>query len=218
MIQFNLQIEGQKKIRITSPASWRELTLGQLIDMETKWDGNNIVDLFSIVTGVDIKDIKNSTTQGLEDTMLAICSFALNQPNWESLPRPEKIQIGEKFYDTPKSIERKMFGQKLMVSQMVIKEGKDLMLKLPKIIAIYMQPIIEGEFDDERLEAIEKQLLNSPAMDCYALGLFFFQKSVSLINIGELSLTESRLHTIPREKLLSALQRLKDYLDTVTST
>ena len=118
MIQFNIKTD-KGNLRITSPASWRELSLKQLIEIETEWDGESAVHLFSIVTGLDIKLLKNSTEKKLEETMLAICAFAYNQPQWDVLPRPQHIELGGKVYKTPDQISKKMLGQKIMASALV---------------------------------------------------------------------------------------------------
>jgi len=216
VIGFTIQTPKGKQ-RITSPASWRELTIQQLIELETEWDGVNPIVLFSIVTGLDVGLLKNSDQEGLEEKMLAICAFAYDQPQWDALPKPKHIEIGGEVYKTPDTINRKLLGQKIMVSQIAIKESADLISQIPRIVAIYMQAVIDGEFKDERMEEVEALVRKSPAMDCYGLGKFFFQKSVNLMNIGAVSLEESPSRTIPIKKLLKGLQRLKDSAPTQTS-
>jgi len=209
MIQFNIHTDKGVQ-RITSPASWRELTLEQLIRLETEWDRESPLALFAIITGLDIQLLENSREKGLEDTMLAICAFAYDQPQWDNLPKPEHFEIAGKIYKAPKNIEEKLLGQKIRVSQIVIKAGEDLLTQLPKIIAIYMQEVIDGKYDGNKVDDLEKEILKSPAMDAYGLGRFFFRKSIDLINIGELSSKQSPTIVIPTTRLLNGLRRLKD--------
>ena len=215
MIQFTIKT-SDGNIRCTSPASWSELNIGQLIKLETEWDRESATQLFSIITGVDEELLKSSKDNGLEDTMLAICAFAYDQPQWDALPRPAKLQIGDEFYNTPDNIDKKTLGQKIMVSQIAIKEDVDLVKSIPKIIAIYMQEVIDGKYDDTRLVEVEESILTSPAIDCYGLALFFFQESGNLINIGEMSLTKSQPLIVPMEKLLSGLAKLQGSAGIVT--
>lgn len=173
MIQFNIKTKD-KTLRVSSPASWREINLGQLIDIETKWDKKNPVQLFSIISGLDIELLKNSKQEGLENKMMAICAFAYDQPNWEQLEKPKYIEIGSEAYITPKDISKKMLGQKIMINQIAIKEGVDLIKHIPRIVAVYMQHVIDGDYKDDRIEEIETLLLKSSAMECFALARFFF--------------------------------------------
>lgn len=209
MIQLNIKKENGKGDRIFCPASWREINLSQLIDIETKWDKKNPIQLFSIITGLDVALLSNSKQKDLEDKMMAICAFAHVQPDWEQLSRPKYIEIGTKAYKTPKDISKKMLGQKIMINQIAIKEGVDLIKHIPKIVAIYMQPIIDGDYKDERIEEIEELLLKSSAMECFALARFFFLRSQNLMNIGQVSLKESQRPIIQIDRLLNGLQKLK---------
>ena len=215
MIQFNAKTDKGIQ-RITSPASWRELTLGQLIKLENEWDGADPIQLFSIITGLDVDLLENSTQEGLENTMMAVCSFAYNRPQWEELPAPSHIQIGDKVYKTPKDISKKLLGQKIRVSQIILKSGNDLISSIPKIIAIYMQEVIDGKYDGTRIDEVEKLVMSCSAIDAYGLGQFFFQRSSNLINIGELSSEKSRPVIIPMKKLWNGLQRLKDSAGILT--
>jgi len=208
MIQFSIKTEDGKH-RVSSPASWREINLGQLIDIETKWDKKDPIQLFSIITGLDIALLSNSNQNGLEDKMMAICAFAYDQPDWEHLDKPKYIEIGTEAYITPTNISKKMLGQKIMINQIAIKEGVDLIKHIPKIVAIYMQPIIDGDYKDERLEEIEELLLKSSAMECFALARFFFLRSQNLMNIGEINLQKSRKPIIQIDRLLNGLHKLK---------
>lgn len=209
MIQFNAKTE-EGTVRVTSPASWRELKLRQLIQLENEWDGQDPIKLFSIITGLDVKLLENSRQEGLENTMLAVCAFAYDRPQWEELPRPHHIEIDGQVYKTPSDISKKLLGQKIRVSQIVIKGGKDLLSSLPKIIAIYMQEVIDDEYDGDKVDALEEKIMDCSAIDAYGLGKFFFQRSSNLINIGQLNLKKSPPLIIPMQKLLNGLQRLKD--------
>ncbi len=154
MIQFSIKTEDGKTLRISSPASWSEINLGQLIAIETKWDKKSPIQLFSIITGLDISLLSNSKEKGLEDKLMAICAFVYDQPDWEHMPVPKRLWIGDEGYTTPKDISKKMLGQKIMINGIAIKEGTDLIKYIPRIVAIYMQPIIDGDFENDRLEYI----------------------------------------------------------------
>ena len=215
MIQFNIKTQEGTK-RVTSPASWRELTLRQLIQLETEWDKESPVQLFSIITGIEVELLENSAQAGLENTMLAICAFAYDQPQWDNMPRPKYIQLGDTNYETPDNISKKLLGQKIIVSQIVLKSGEDMITQLPRIIAVYMQKEVDGKYNDKRLAEVEEMALGAPAMDAYGLGKFFFLKSVDLINTGQLSSEKFQPTLIPMERLLNGLQRLKGSEHTPT--
>lgn len=209
MIQFKIKDKDNKVLRVTSPSSWSELNLQQLIELETEWDGVNPLKLFGIVTGVNVDILANSKQKDLEDKLNAICAFAYNEPLWDKLSKPNLIQIGDQVYKVPTDISKKTLGQKLMINQIAIKEGKELITNIPKIIAIYMQEVVDGKFEDERITDIEKLILNSSAMECFALARFFFLQSKISMSIGEDNLQKSQQRTIPIGRLLNGLQMLR---------
>ncbi len=215
MIGFKIKTD-KEILKIFAPASWREITLEQLIKLESDWDRKNILKLFSIITGLDVELLANSNQSKLEDTMLAVCAFAFDQPAWDTLPRPEYIQIGDDLYKTPDSIDRKLLGQKILLSQLVIKNSEDLVKIMPRTIAIYMQLVIDKRYDAERIDAVEKLVLKSSAMDCYGLAKFFFQNSTGLISFGLLDFQPSVSPPVPMRRILNGWQELKGSLNLQT--
>jgi hypothetical protein len=59
--------KGKKKIII--PESWEDTTTGQFEQM-VKWDQKNLIELFSILSGIPVKVLENTYDPSLEASLI----------------------------------------------------------------------------------------------------------------------------------------------------
>ena len=169
MISFNVNTD-KGKLKITAPSSWEELTVKQLILIKSV-DSDDLIQLFSIVTGIEFDRLNNSKDAKLEAHLYQTIEFLLESPEWEKIKAPRRYNLGGKLYEVP-DISKATLGQNVMLSN-TIANSKDFIGLLPKVIAIYFQPVIDGSFNRHRIPEVEELVLNSAALDAYGVGSFF---------------------------------------------
>ena len=201
MIQFTIQDQHKKTLKITAPHSWRELNLKQLIDIEnTELQKNGLTKLFSIICGVEFADIVNSTDKTMFKKVTDVCSFITSPPDWKRIECPDYIEFGGKNRKVKMDVSKLMHGQIELITE-IGRNKKNLLELIPRIIAIVMQPSIdEGDYNGDRVEEIEKEVLESSGLDAYGLGSFFFQRLERFLNIGILNSIASQKLTTRTEK------------------
>lgn len=185
MIKFT-GVTPQGKQQITAKTNWEELTLEEFIKIETIAPGKiSIIEMFSILSGLHIDVISGTECEEIERQLFEICAgIQKNAPDFKELKPPKKLLIDGKVYDSPLKFNNTMLGQKILLKQLIVDSKKQLLNIIPEVIAIYFQPLMDGKFDDQRIEPVKKLLLQSPALHCYALAQFFFLHSPYLNMIG----------------------------------
>lgn len=171
------------------PTSWEELTLAQSYQIE---EAKSSIEMYSVITGRPVEDLLNDKSLKEEDFWAAV-GFVHNPPDWTKQKKPAFIEISGKRIPLPGFLAKETLGQKVTFSQLV-KEEKDMHALIPKAVAIYMQPKIDGKFIPENLKRVEAQLMQSPCVQVYAAAWFFFRKSRNLMKFGVLGLPERRMN------------------------
>jgi hypothetical protein len=200
MRYFNIYDKDKKKIKLSAPTSWDELTLEQLIQIETM-KKNDVLKLFCILTGLDMSIAENSKDKNLEAAVWQIVNFIANPPDWDSLAIPPIFQIGKEFAKTPLKYSSLTVGQNILISQTIL-NVEDLVTKIPEVLAIIFQPIIDkGEFDSKRLEEIKEEVKKSNGLGAFAIGRFFFQNTKLIKAVGIKDLKAYQSKRTPKPKL-----------------
>jgi len=162
----------------TIPTAWEELTLQQSFDLEGLIDR---LEMYSIITKIPLKEL--DALKGDEMAVYSATQFLTNPPDWAKLPKPKAVFINGKRCRIPK-IAKETLGQKVIISSLIASE-KDLHVLIPKIVAVYLQPVYSGgKFDRDKLKEVEKYLLDSSCVEVYAAAWFFFLKSINLKKFG----------------------------------
>lgn len=91
-------------------------------------------------------------------------------------------------YHLPKDINYSSIGQyedmKAIIGGLI--DGKDpveLAEKYPVIVATYLQPLIQGEYDHRKAEELSKELMEYPCEDISNTANFFLSKFFLLSNV-----------------------------------
>jgi len=216
MVRFEIKTDNGTKSCLC-PESWEEVNLGMLIRMKENWDWkkSNMIGLLSALTFQDYSAISNSQ-RDLWEPLFAVMGFVFTDaPKWHKLKKPKVLRIDGVDCKLPRKIGLTMFGQKVMALQLIGNEELSDYEKIPKILAIYLQPLYDGKFNTERLEHIEHHILYLPAKDAYPIGNFFLKKLLRRKDYGILGLAP--FLWIARTRLFKTLPGVKDWKDLITS-
>ena len=173
MLRFKFK-DGDKIVEATTPTDWAEVTLGQFIDIETKWDRKDLLQLFAILTGVDISVLSNTRTKKILQPIAEATLFIYEPLNWNRLKRPKSIYLHGKELKVPKNLGMELFGQKVMLLQKMQENEDDWRPIIPFGLALYFQPLYDGKFSRDRVEVFEEKILKIPALLAYPIAFFFY--------------------------------------------
>jgi len=174
---INLQIKKAKDIyHLNCPSSWDEVTVNQWVLMETEWNGSDLIHLISILTSMEIADLENaksSLSNRLDDV---IGYIVRDQPDFKKLGRKASITLDGVKIPMPKKLEQETFGQMTELYKL-LENDKDMALNLPRIVAIYAQPKIDGLFNKDRIDEIELLVNAMPIIEAYPHCFFFYKRA-----------------------------------------
>jgi hypothetical protein len=178
MIQFKLN--GQS---FSAPTSWEEVTFKQYLEIFNL--NGDLLQVVSLFSGADYETVKKATVIGL-DKLLEALSF-LNTPHEiptysptcgpYTLPANSKGQF---------NIQYESLGQfedaRQAMNKVAGKSMQEHTKAYGKYVAIYLQKIRDGEYDPQKVDAMEVDVQNFPALQVCSLGQFFFVKLKTLLN------------------------------------
>ena len=199
-------VNGKK---IKCPSCWEDgvtVHTFQRILTEVK-EGDDLVKVFSILTGTDYKGIWESHSEDLEAGLYQATSFIFNQPqDFRREPRPTTFHLDGKNILVPEKIGRLTVGQNFRMRQELssaAKEGRPLESLLSIALAIYLQPIVDLKpFDMDRARVLEKEILQMSVCDVFPTAFFLLTR---LQNTGP---SGTMLSTI-RRTLIQLLRKLR---------
>lgn len=202
MIEFTIETDKGVKKRLRAASSWSELTLDQLIQIELLEEGQGVLEMFCILTGLNLTVLENSKDEKLERAVWEVVSFLGSQPDYKGLAVPTVVQAGLKYYKVPLKFTDLTIGQKIVIGQRV-RTPEDTIRQIPFVIAVIMQPIIdEGPFENKRIPELEEQFKTMNGLQAYALARFFFASSKILKRYG-LSVSPKSQSLLTRRRTLS---------------
>ena len=157
------------------PESWEEINVAcfqRLAHLEN--DYTDTLALLAALMNVSRKELMNSKDNLRAETTAALKLVALQQPTWEKQPDPKLFTFEGKQYKVPKDLSFERFGQKVLLqNKLLSEEPADC---IAYAVALYMQPILDGSFDDEKIEPLEQKILLIPALDIFWIATFFLNK------------------------------------------
>lgn len=162
------------------PSSWEDLTYNQYIGLiNTKGD---FIDVISLFTGVSRETLSKSDIIGLESVVSSL-QFINTTP---VIPKSVK-QIGK--YKLPLdskgefNIQYKRLDQFEDMRKSMPKDNtlKSLMDSYTIFVAIYLQPLRDGEYQFTKAAAMVDDVKQMPALEVLSMGAFFLIKQLSLL-------------------------------------
>ena len=196
-----------KDIPCNIPESWEEVTCSMMARLQLNWDQKTTVSLFAAICGLDIAVMGNVTKEsGL--VLYSMVAWVADKPiDFAALKKKKTIEFHGKTIQMPKSIDGETIGQYEIATQ-VIESTTDIPLRVPKLVAIYLQKAVEGTYNHERVAYFEDEINNMPAKDIYPVYDFFFRKLKALQTPGLLDLLRSLIQIVKRSKLISMRWRM----------
>ena len=172
-----------KDHNVFCPSSWDEVTVKQFIGLEF-WDGKDVLQLLSILTGLDYNIIANSN-KDTANKIADIVSFIFdNPPNFNKLERKADIKINGKTIKMPTSLEMETYGQAILVQKIINDKDQDPKALISEITAIYVQKQLDGQFLEERIKEVKAIIDNMPILIIYPHCFFFFKKLLKYRKTG----------------------------------
>lgn len=169
------------------PESWKECTLGMWIRI-SNWDGVDYVKGFSKIIGVDYDIISRSKSKKLYRTLFQIIEWTGEKIDWEHLPVPKYLDIGEKTIEVPKHLGEHTLGQKILVHETMM-TSEDVTEALPTALAVYFDPLYHSkEFDRDRAIKFEAQMKELPVLEAYPVAVFFLTRFLRSPSYGIIDL------------------------------
>lgn len=208
MIGFTITDNKGKRTRVVCPNSWEEVTLKQLLEIEEC--NMEPISLFSILSGVQFTILEESKDTDLEYMLYEAVAFIHKTPVWDKLKPPSKIEAAGKVITVPKDISVLTLGQKIMFDQLLL-ASKSLIEVIPKVLAIYFQPLFDdSKYDRERLADTEKIIVELPAIQMYSIANFFLNSRETLKKFGMIG-----LHLIATKN--SQFKNLQEQINSTSS-
>lgn len=180
---------GTQKYSLQSPQAMREMTVEQFQNIVGKWDFEDWIQVFSIITGLKATDIASSSDGSVEGALYEAIAFLLDKREWEklnTLPIPKTLELRPLWQkdcpllvDTvtiPRKLGGMTIGQKIQARKS-IEDVKDIREGLSIVTAIYLQPLIDkGKFDMLRVIEIESVIAKMPLTRIYPIGFFLLRQ------------------------------------------
>src|SRR5689334_2078934 len=176
MIQFKL---NGKKVKVSS--RWEDLTMNQYLQVQKLKD--DFLQLVYICSGLDYEILKKAEIVGLESVLEAV-KFVSKPPEIpSSVPKLGKYTIPldskGQFNIQYKRLDQFEDMRKIMSGA---KDIGSITEAFPQFVAIYLQPIRDGQYQFSKAMDMVDEVKEMPALPVISLGSFFLIKLLILSN------------------------------------
>jgi hypothetical protein len=202
--------KGERELKL--PDSWENLTTSKYQQIAGEWDGTDIVKAFSILSGIPFKNLFETKDPELEAQLILATSFLFSQPaTFKDQPVPDWFEYdGQKYKVKDLSLS---IGQSIHVRQK-LDTCKTYDEAISYAIAVSLQPQIDGEFDVDKAQHLERFIGELPITITYPVGFFLLRP---LMNLGKITLSRwqrARIRLLApftkNAKILHKWQKLND--------
>ena len=212
-MRYVVTLASGKKEEIVFPLTYYETPTGVYERVHAEWSGEmtpeSLLKLFSIITGKDYTEYRDSTDLRIEAMMLEAVGFVVNNPvDLQAIPKPKFFKIDGRVLELPEyEVKYKKFtlGQLLLIRRVGMM--KDIRAGISLAVAVYIQPLLDGKFDDERVDYYKELVKQLPITDTFPIGFFILRRANNLGNglIDYLRL----IWQITRNSMLAAVSLVK---------
>ena len=169
MIKVHFKSKGET-IKTQIPSTWEEVTVSQFMALENK---DKPIEILAGVMGVELTFLENTNTN-LAPLMARVLELFNNKPPSFETDKPQGFGLLGKRVKLPRDIDGLMFGQVNQIYEL-LEEGVNK--HLLKIAGIAVQPVIDGEFIEERQEYYARLIGALPILEVFP-ELFFFAQTL----------------------------------------
>ncbi len=159
------------------PESWRETTCGLFQRYINEWDKVDRIKLFCIQTGFQEDKVRNAKSAKLDEIIDACTDYVWYNPiDFDKIPMPEVIIVGNKTMLLPKDIEEMTIEQNMIVKD-AMKGCTDLRELLSLAVSVYLQPQYDdAPFDLNSAKVLEGMVKEMSILDVYPIGFFLLNR------------------------------------------
>ena len=193
-----------KKIEITIPTSWDDITVGNYIELRPVLstdmnDVERVINILCVLTGKKREDIKQVSIKDYHKLV--------KQMKFLKTPLPKELKkrrflIGGKWYEFKYHADKLLFGEYINVMDILqgAKNNEELIFQnLHKILTMICRPVYktmfgfkDAEIDSEVLrQTADNFYKNMPITIAYPIGVFFYQHYPSLMETIKTSLMQT---------------------------
>lgn len=183
MVKFTIEYKEKnkkKKADAYLPTKWEDITLSQFIEIS-----NGVGTQFrmlEILTGIDRIIWGKVVTKDIDQKLAPVLSFLSQPKKMNKLKLPIWLDVGNEFnYRVPSDLDLETFGQRALLQEKmvdtVIRQKKNVIEIMPYALALYFQPLMDGEdFNEQRANELVEQMGAINCIDAYPIANFFLKK------------------------------------------
>lgn len=171
-----------KDIDCVIPESWDELTVKQSIALNLKTFTGNPLQAIAALSGLEEKELFDIKLSKSSYKAIGGLTAFLNSPPPDMLliKKQRQIDINGVSIDVPEDLQKESFGQYILFQQFA-----DHPRALPMIMAIYLQPMVDGKIGDlERIEELSFEIEKMTFVKVFPIVNFFFRKLRKYLRSG----------------------------------
>lgn len=159
------------------PQDWNETSTLLFQRYVKEWDKMDRIKLFCIQTGFEEDKVKSSTSEELSDIIDRCTDYVwFNRVDFDTLPVPKVVIIGNKTMLIPTKIEEMTIEQN-MVLKNSMSGCTDLRELISMACAVYLQPLYDdGPFDHTSYKNLQTYIDECPITDTYPIGFFLLNR------------------------------------------
>lgn len=157
-------------------------------------EGDDMVKVFSVITGTNYNALWESTSEDLQAGLYQAVAFVFNEPQtFRDEPLPKRMKVGGKTVEIPKNLHKMTVGQNFHM-RAAMATAKNLESLLSLAVAVYLQPFVDdGKFNYTRAREIEAEVLEMNIYDVFPVGFFLLSKLTNSGANGLLSWLRKKL-------------------------
>jgi hypothetical protein len=188
MKEYIITLASGEKETVKFPLTWFDTPTELYERIWEEWDQSaspeSLVKLFSIITGGKYTDYITSTDNRIERIILEAVKFVVQNPvDLQSMPKPRWFKIEGRTIELPKyDIQYKRFSLGQMLTIRKLMYNKDVRSGISLACALYVQPLLDGKFDDNRVDYYQAIIKKMPITDTFPIGFFILRRANNVGN------------------------------------
>jgi len=159
------------------PETWAETTTGLFQRYVKEWDKVDRIKLFCIQTGYDEEVVRATRSEKLDEIIDQCTDYVwLNRVDFDTLPMPKVVIVGNRTILIPQDIEELTIEQNLVIKD-ALKGCTDLRELLSFAFSVYLQPLYDdAPFSLNSAKVLEGMVKEMSIVDVYPVGFFLLNR------------------------------------------
>ena len=181
MIKVHFKSKGET-IKTQIPENWDEITVRQFMALENL---EKPLEILAEVMGIDLSFVQNTRTD-LTPVMNRVINIFNAKPPGLETRKAQGFQFQGKLVRLPRDIDNMLFGQLIQINELL---EEDVNKHLVTIMAIALQPELDGDFVEENQDKYARLLESLPIVEVFPELFFFAEKLKRFTRYGTRGLT-----------------------------